>query len=326
MNRVQTIKPVSMFDPPMPQTSDTVVINNPSIPEWQAYTVQAEQEDYTGKGNGHHKLDDISSLPVYVSEAEYWTHYYEHLDINYEWNNGILEEKPMASLAQAYLYRAFIKLLERYLDYYDNAITISLEIGFRLALPNNKTSVRKPDLGVVLRSNLTGSHPSDRRFNGIFDLCIESLSDSNTNEINRDTVTKFNEYQQVGVREYYILDDKKNRHMKFYRLNAAGVYEPIPRTHGGDVIASGVLPGFQFRISDLYNPRPFIQLANDPVYQGYIETDYQRERARANQEYRRAEQERLRAEIEAQRNVQLLERVNRYEEQLRVLGIDPNQL
>ncbi len=31
-----------------------------------------------------------------VSEAEYWQTYYHDPDFTYEWNNGILEEKPMA--------------------------------------------------------------------------------------------------------------------------------------------------------------------------------------------------------------------------------------
>jgi len=32
----------------------------------------------------------------FVSEAVYWQKYYEHPDIVYEWNDGILEEKPVA--------------------------------------------------------------------------------------------------------------------------------------------------------------------------------------------------------------------------------------
>ncbi|RLC08431.1 MAG: hypothetical protein DRI57_24040, partial [Deltaproteobacteria bacterium] len=30
-----------------------------------------------------------------VSEEEYWETYYEMPDITYEWNNGVLEERPM---------------------------------------------------------------------------------------------------------------------------------------------------------------------------------------------------------------------------------------
>ena len=32
-----------------------------------------------------------------VSEELYWAEYYEHPEFNYEWNNGILEEKPIAA-------------------------------------------------------------------------------------------------------------------------------------------------------------------------------------------------------------------------------------
>ncbi len=48
----------------------------------------------------------------------------------------------------------------------------------------------------------------DRTYQGIFDLCIESLSDSTRSEIERDVVAKKNEYEAIGVQEYYILDDK----------------------------------------------------------------------------------------------------------------------
>ncbi len=30
-----------------------------------------------------------------ITEEEYWKHYYEHPDFSYEWNDGILEEKPV---------------------------------------------------------------------------------------------------------------------------------------------------------------------------------------------------------------------------------------
>ncbi len=38
----------------------------------------------------------LSEDGLHVSENEYWEKYYEHPDFNYEWNNGALEEKPMA--------------------------------------------------------------------------------------------------------------------------------------------------------------------------------------------------------------------------------------
>ena len=100
------------------------------------------------------------------------------------------------------------------------------------------------------------------------------------------------------MQEYYILDDRPNRYAEFYRLNASGIYAPIPRTNGGDVIQSDVLPGFQFRVSDLYQQPRLLDLVEDPIYQGFIKVEYQHERLRAE----------------------------RFAAKLRELGVDPEQL
>ncbi len=40
-----------------------------------------------------------------VSKEEYWARWYEnpypHIDVSYEWNNGILEAKPLPNYPQA---------------------------------------------------------------------------------------------------------------------------------------------------------------------------------------------------------------------------------
>ena len=41
------------------------------------------------------RLPPSSKELLLVSEAEYWQLYYEHPNCQYEWNNGLLEEKPM---------------------------------------------------------------------------------------------------------------------------------------------------------------------------------------------------------------------------------------
>ncbi|MEM7531414.1 MAG: Uma2 family endonuclease [Chloroflexota bacterium] len=213
------------------------------------YTDEELIESKPYSENGQKDFDSLGH-PLYVSEETYWAEYYEH-EINYEWNNGILEEKSVASLSQYRMYRWFLKILESYLEVTENAEILALETGFLLSLAN-RNAVRKPDIGVVRRDNPIPIQADLRHYPGIFDLCVESLSDSSKKEVSRDTVDKLGEYQHVGVREYYILDDRPNRHAEFYHMNASGIYVPIPRIHGGDVIQSIVLPGFQFRISDLY--------------------------------------------------------------------------
>lgn len=229
--------------------------------------------------NGVHGQDEPQSeAGCYVSEELYWQNYYEHLDFNYEWNNGILEEKPMADVRNAAMYRWLLKLLEAYLETNDVAQLVNLEIGFRLAL-KKKTTIRKPDLFVVRHDNPTPLNALDRNYRGICDLCIESISDSTKGEINRDIKAKKSEYEGVGVHEYYILD-ASGTHMHFYRRTPNGDYVAIPPVDG-DLIRPTVLPGFQFRIRDLHRQPTLIELAEDEVYQGFVLPAYQAAKARA---------------------------------------------
>ncbi len=231
--------------------------------------------------------DEQSEAGIHVSEEMYWQRYYNHLDFNYEWNDGVLEVKPVADFAKAQIYLWFLHLLKHYLNVYPLADIIVLEIGFRLNL-QHKTTIRKPDLGLILHSNQTLMAPSDRTYKGVFDLCIESLSDSTQAEKERDIIAKKQEYEAVGVQEYYILDDQRT-HTIFYERTANGVYQPIQAQAGG-VIASRMLAGFQFRIEDLYRQPSWQDLVEDVVYQGFVLPEYLAERERADQERQRADQ------------------------------------
>jgi Uma2 family endonuclease len=249
---------------------------------------------------GLHSADGLQ-----VSEEVYWDKYYHDPDFTYEWNNGILEEKPMADYQSSEVYRWFVVLLEEYLKAFPVATPIYLEIGFRLALPN-KTAIRKPDLALILHSNPTAIGGDDCTYQGIFDLCIEFLSDSTPQEARRDTVIKKQEYCQAGVTEYFILD-RKGTETAFYRLTGARTYVPIPLPDG--IIRSEVLPGFQFRLQDLYDHPDFRERLDDSVYNSFILLDYQAAETRAETERHRAEAADQRAE--------------RLAAMLKELGIDP---
>jgi hypothetical protein len=238
-------------------------------------------------------------LTQFVSEAEYWEKYYENSNGGFEWNDGRLEQVPVSSPAE---YQTFVWFNDLFKDYlFGNPIgqIIGLEMGFRLALPERVT-IRKPDLGLVLNTNPVPLGYHDRRYAGVFDIAVESISASSESEIHRDAVTKRDEYAQVGVQEYYILDER-GLETRFLSLGPGGVYLEIPSIDG--IIRSSVLPGFQFREQDLYQrPRPS-RMLNDPVYRAFISPELRAERVRteqaeelANQEKTRADQERTRAD------------------------------
>ena len=269
-------------------------------------------------------IEEQSADGRYVSEEVYWAEYYDRGDISYEWNNGRLEEKPVADYAQFRLYLWFLGLVKDYLYVRSTGRMIGLEMGFRMALLN-RIAIRKPDLAIVLNTNPVPLRDKDRSYRGIFDLCIESLSDSTKKEVERDTVTKRLEYAAGGVQEYFILDERQ-RETAFYQLAANGIYIPI-RPVGG-IIRSRVLPGFQFRLADLYRlPEP-PELVADPIYRDFVSPFLRVERERAEREYERAEQERERAEQERERAEQERERAEQEHaraEQERTRAEDANQ-
>lgn len=245
------------------------------------------------------RADAAAVVRKRVSEVEYWENYYEDSDHHYEWNNGYLEEKGVSNYSTILMYDWFTRLLDQYLTAYPIAHKIMLEMGFRLTFPHHR-SIRKPDFALIRHDNPVPIGPFDLTYQGVCDLCVEALSDSTQEQLERDTVTKKEEYARGGVTEYYILYSH-DEEMAFYRRNRHGLYVPIKPVKG--VIQSQVLPGFQFRRLDLYNRPSVLEMSHDKVYQGFVGLDLQAERQRAEAERRKvaeAKQKTAAAEHRAQ--------------------------
>jgi len=201
-----------------------------------------------------------------VSEETYWKDYYLQSDWHYEWNNGRLEEKPVSDYETYLVYAWFVEVLQHFLRVRPIARMVALEMGFRLPLPG-RTVIRKPDFGVVCNANPQPLLPLDVSYHGVFDLCVEALSDKERRGVERDLVTKKAEYAAGGVPEYYILHREPER-QAFFARTAAGVYVPILPDDG--VIRSRVLPGLQFRLADLCTRPAPETLRDDPVYAAFV--------------------------------------------------------
>jgi len=238
---------------------------------------------------------DVPHSPPLVTEAEYWETYYTYPDKVYEWHDGELEEKAVSEHITYLTHVWFSELLNHYFRTKQIAKPAGLEMGFRLILPQS-LSIRRPDLGIVLNTNPVPLLPYDSSYDGIFDICIEAISKSRATEITRDTVIKKAEYAQVGVKEYLILDGNQT-HTAFYYLSAKGIYLPIKPVKG-EVIKSKVLPGFQFRIADLYDKPSPDDMIDDPVYQGFVLPGYVKAKKRAV----KAEEQAQKAEEQSQKD------------------------
>ena len=229
-----------------------------------------------------------------ASETEYWEKYYNDPDKVYEWHNGELEEKAVSEHITYLTHDWFSELLNHYFRVHPIAKPAGLEMGFRFILPD-EVNIRRPDLGIVLNDNSVPLLPNNCSYSGIFDICIEAISESTAKEVTRDTVIKKAEYAEGGVKEYFILDGNR-RYTSFYYLDAGGVYLPH-KPLKGEIIKSIVLPGFQFRIADLYQKPSPEKMINDPVYQKFVLPGY----TEAKQARQKAEQARQKAEQQVQK-------------------------
>jgi hypothetical protein len=247
----------------------------------------------------------VESLPIEprsedglrVSEEVYWKDYYLESDIHYEWNNGRLEEKPVSDYETYLVYAWFVQLLQQFLIERPIARTVALEMGFRLSLPSGVV-VRKPDFGVVRNDNPQPLLPLDVSYHGVFDLCIEALSDKERRDVERDLIFKRAEYAAGGVPEYYILHREPERQAFFTRASG-GVYVPIAPQDG--IVRSRVLPGLQFRLADLCERPELKTMRHDPVYADFVLPQWREAETRARAQELRADAESQRAEVESQR-------------------------
>ena len=75
--------------------------------------------------------EETDSYPVgtEVSEEEYWEKYYELSDIHLEWNNGILEEKPVSDHGATLMFTWFFEVLGHYFKVFPIGTIMALEMA-----------------------------------------------------------------------------------------------------------------------------------------------------------------------------------------------------
>lgn len=116
---------------------------------------------------------------------------------------------------------------------------------------------REPDLIFISSEHL--SQLTSKKFEGAPDLVVEIVSRSSITE---DRVHKFTEYEQAGVREYWIIDPRPHQQQAdFYGLGEDDTYYPAPIDDQG-VYHSNIIPNFWLDLAWLWSdPLPNAQLA-----------------------------------------------------------------
>jgi Uma2 family endonuclease len=124
------------------------------------------------------------------------------------------------------------------------AVHDSFQMKIGPALPS-----RVPDVAYIAPERI--HRVQGTYLDGPADLVVEVVS---LESRARDRTEKFREYQEGGVREYWLIDSVL-RTAEAYRLSADGVYEPVEL---GDParLRSDVLPGFWIDVAWLWLKEP----------------------------------------------------------------------
>ncbi|MDW8104696.1 MAG: Uma2 family endonuclease, partial [Armatimonadota bacterium] len=120
---------------------------------------------------------------------------------------------------------------------------------FQMRLAN---SSRSPDILFVSHANL--QRLKETYLDGAADLVVEVISPESRA---RDRGEKFYEYEEAGVREYWLIDPERKQ-AEFYQLGADGVYRTVLSGSSGEY-RSAVLEGLWLRVEWLWQkPKPTI--------------------------------------------------------------------
>jgi Uma2 family endonuclease len=172
-----------------------------------------------------------------VSFEDYLDHHAEH---HREWINGVVVKTVAISERHDELYSFLRRMLEAYFAF--NPIADVRGEPFVMKLP---TRGREPDIMVIMHNN-----PHARRktyLDGPADIVIEIVSRGSERT---DLGDKFVEYEQGGVREYWIVDHLRRRTF-FYRRNEEGLFILFTEDADGSY-TTPLLPKFRLHVPTLW--------------------------------------------------------------------------
>jgi Uma2 family endonuclease len=166
-----------------------------------------------------------------------------------EWVNGAVVILSPASTRHQQLATFLATSINFFVDVHQLGVVLTPPFQMKTApdLPG-----REPDLIFIAREHL--DRLKDTYLDGPADLVVEIISrDSRA----RDRGEKFYEYEQGGVREYWLLDYLR-RQAEFYQLGPDGIYHVVPVGADG-IYRSAVLEGLWLKVEWLWQePLPLL--------------------------------------------------------------------
>lgn len=186
------------------------------------------------------ELERILPEDIIATDVSFEDYLEDHAEHHREWVNGVVVKTVAIVERHDELYSFLRKMLEAYFAF--NPIADVRGEPFVMKLP---TRGREPDIMVIMNDN---PHPRRRIYlDGPADIVIEIMSPGSERT---DLGDKFVEYEQGGVREYWIVDHLRRRTF-FYRRNEEGLFILFAEDEDGNY-STPLLPKFKLHVPTLW--------------------------------------------------------------------------
>lgn len=163
-------------------------------------------------------------------------------DMRAEWVDGEVFLMSPASDRHQDLSDFLTALLRFFVEAKQLGVIRSAPLQMKLG---SKLPGREPDILFIAREHL--DRLKKTYLDGAADLVVEIISPESRA---RDRGDKFYEYEQAGVREYWLIDPVRKQ-AEFYRLGDDGIYQLVPVGADG-IFRSAVLDGLQLQVDWLW--------------------------------------------------------------------------
>lgn len=183
-------------------------------------------------------------------------------DVHAEWVDG----EVIVFMPPKTRHQVIANFLEGLLTFFVRFFNLGrvLDAPFEMK-PTPESNSREPDILFVAREHL--DRLTEERLAGPADLVVELISDSS---VARDRSDKFYEYEEAGIREYWVIDPRPGKERAdFWVLDDAGRYRPVPIDDDG-AYRSTVIEGFWLNVNWLWDEelpdpqRTFAKIAGFP--------------------------------------------------------------
>ena len=188
-----------------------------------------------------------SSIPAKMTYEEFLA--WADEDTWAEWIDGKVIVMSPASKRHQQLIRFLTLLLQSFIESRQSGELLSAPFQMKLS---TRPSGREPDLLFIAREHL--DRLKNTYLDGPADMALEIISPESRA---RDRGEKFYEYEQAGVREYWLIDPVRKQ-AEFYRLDDEGIYQLVPADADG-IFHSDVLDGLNLKVDWLWQePLPML--------------------------------------------------------------------